>query len=237
MLAAIEQKLLSAGIHSSELSELLVRLLDHGVICRDESGIEQQLYDRYVRLESLVEDYFSLMGIRLIRNRDFHYIRLYPPGAEIPGVDDGNLTGVNNGLRLRLNQHEVALILVCRLQYDQALREGKLDDSGNVLVPMESLSLNLKNLLKRSLPEGITERRNLLRRIRQLRLISFNADADQESEFMVKIRPMITSFVSQEVLDQLSELTDQTGQNLEDDSVELSDSSADLTDLSSSTES
>ncbi len=47
MLQFIEQKLEKQGLETRELSELLIRLLDYGVICRDESQIEQQLYDRY----------------------------------------------------------------------------------------------------------------------------------------------------------------------------------------------
>ena len=65
MLQSIEKELEKEGLSQREFSELLVRLLDYGVVCRDESQIEQQLYDRYLRLEELVADYLTLLGIRI----------------------------------------------------------------------------------------------------------------------------------------------------------------------------
>ena len=110
----------------------------------------------------------------------------------------------NGGLRVRLSQNEVALVLVLRSQYDKALREGKVDEQGCVLVSLESLSIALKNLLSRNLPEQLTERKQLFRRLRQLRLIQLaNEDALENAEFWLKIRPMIMSYVSDEVLSEL----------------------------------
>ena len=88
MLQFIEQKLEKQGLDIRELSELLIRLLDYGVICRDESQVEQQLYDRYLRLEEIVSDYLELLGVRVQHDKRFQFIRLYPPGAQIPGVQD-----------------------------------------------------------------------------------------------------------------------------------------------------
>ena len=63
MLDQLEKLLEKEGVQLKEFSELVIRLMDYGVICRDESQIEQILYDRYQRIESLVQDYVSLMGI------------------------------------------------------------------------------------------------------------------------------------------------------------------------------
>ena len=110
----------------------------------------------------------------------------------------------NNGMRVRLSQNEVALVLVLRSQYDKALREGLVDEQGCVMVSLESLSISLKNLLGRSLPEQLTERKNLFRRLRQLRLIQLaNEDALEHAEFWLKVRPMIMSYVSDDVLSTL----------------------------------
>lgn len=57
----LDHRLETAGFSRQEYSELLIRLLDYGVICRDESQIEQQLYDRYLRLEGQVQDYLELI--------------------------------------------------------------------------------------------------------------------------------------------------------------------------------
>ncbi len=203
MLNKIEQLLEKEGIILKEFTELLIRLMDYGVICRDESQVEQILYDRYLRIESIMQDYLSLMGIRLQHDRRFQFVRCYPPGAQIPGMEDDEQP-FNGGLRVRLSQNEVALVLVLRSQYDKALREGMVDEQGCVLVSLESLSIALKNLLGRSLPEQLTERKNLFRRMRQLRLIQLsNEDALDSSEFWLKVRPMIMSYVSDDVLSSL----------------------------------
>ncbi len=203
MLNKIEQLLDKEGIILKEFTELLIRLMDYGVICRDESQVEQILYDRYLRIEQIMQDYLSLMGIRLQHDRRFQFVRCYPPGAQIPGMEDDDQP-FNGGLRVRLSQNEVALVLVLRSQYDKALREGMVDEQGCVLVSLESLSIALKNLLGRSLPDQLTERKNLFRRMRQLRLIQLsNEDALDSSEFWLKVRPMIMSYVSDDVLSSL----------------------------------
>ena len=65
MLHEIDRELEKEGLSQKEYSELLVRLLDYGVICRDESQIEQTLYDQFVRIEELVGEYLSVLGIRI----------------------------------------------------------------------------------------------------------------------------------------------------------------------------
>ena len=236
MLAVIEEKLLSKGVQISEFRELLIRLSDYGVLCRDESGIEQQLYDRFIRIEALVADYYSLMGVRLQHDQQFKFVRLYPPGAEVPGMDEVESLAPNNAMRIRLNQNEVALILIVRTLYDRALREGQVDEFGNVMSSIESISITLKNLLKRSLPENQTERKQLFRKLRQLRLITFINDMDAESEGLIKIRPMITSFVSQQVLDEINVEADIPTENIEGTSgVETADGEID-TDSPNSTD-
>lgn len=204
MFQDIEQQLEKTGVSQSEYSELLIRLLDYGVLCRDESQTEQQLYDRYLRIEGLVEDYLSIIGVRIQHDARFNFIRLFPPGAEVPGLAADDERPFNGGFRVRLTQNEVAVVLVLRSLYDRSVREGQLDEQGCVLVSIESITLTLRNLLKRSLPENITERRQIFRRLRQLRLIQLNQEISEDStELWVRIRPMIISYVSDDVLSTL----------------------------------
>ncbi|MCW8882672.1 MAG: DUF4194 domain-containing protein, partial [Sedimenticola sp.] len=74
------------GVGLQEFRELCIRLLNYGVLCRAENQTEQQLYDRFVRIESLVEEYLNVIGITLFHDRRFAYLRLYPPGAQVPGM-------------------------------------------------------------------------------------------------------------------------------------------------------
>src|SRR5690606_39932246 len=94
----------------------------------------------------------------------------------VPGLVDENDPPFNSGLRNRLNQAEVALILVLRSQYDKILREGQIDESGYAALSFEALSIAHRNLLHRALPSARTEVRALFRKLRQLRLIQFTDD-------------------------------------------------------------
>lgn len=200
----IEDRLRSMGMGRQEFSELLIRLLDYGVITRNESQIEASLYDRYLQCAELVEDYLSIIGVRIQHDRRFAFVRIFPPGAEVPGMLDLDASPFNSGFRARLNQQDVAAILVLRAEYEKSLREGQLDEEGRAMISLEGLGIAMHNLLKRSLPEGQVERRTLFRRLRQLRLIQFNSEDDMENEeSWLSIQPSITSFVSAEVLSSL----------------------------------
>ncbi|GAB3270103.1 DUF4194 domain-containing protein [Parahaliea aestuarii] len=200
---ALDDALEARGLGAEQFSELMIRLLDHGVLCRDESKREAELYDRYLQVPDLVEDYLAVLRVRLLHEPRFHSLRLFPPGAEVPGLADTG-DSFNSGLRERLNQQEVALILVLRAEYDKALREGQIDELGQAVLPLEAVSLASKNLLGRALPEAATERRALFRRLRQLRLIrSAGDEALEDGESWLTIRPDITSLVTDAVLAEL----------------------------------
>lgn len=200
---ALNDALDARGVTQAQFSELMIRLLDHGVLCRDESKKEAELYDRYLQIPELVEDYLSVLHIRLHHERRFTSLRLFPPGAEIPGEADKD-DGISGGLRNRLSQQEVALILVLRAEYDKSLRDGQIDEHGQATLPLQAINLASKSLLGRALPEGRTERDTLFRRMRQLRLIRSSGDASvEDNESWIIIRPDITSLVTDTVLSQL----------------------------------
>ncbi|WP_260294982.1 DUF4194 domain-containing protein [Sedimenticola hydrogenitrophicus] len=203
---ALSEALEEAGVSLQEFRELCLRLLNYGVLCRAESQTEQQLYDRYLRIEPLVEEYLDLIGVSLFHDRRFAYLRLYPPGARVPGMEDAPESAFSGGLRARLRQDEVALLLVLRLQYDKALREGQLDEHGHVLESVESLAIAMRNLLGRTLPDKIVERKRVFNRLRQLRLIDYRQDEEMENgEAWIRIHPMIVTFVSDEALTALED--------------------------------
>lgn len=202
--AVISDALKKTSISPDEFSELVIRLLDYGVINRDESQVEAKLYDRYLQVTDLVESYLSVLSIRIGHDKKFCFIRVYPPGAIVPGLADDEHSPFNSGFRARPTQQEVAVILTLRVEYEKSLREGQVDDKGSVLLSIEGLAIAMKNLLKRPLPENLSERKQVLRRLRQLRLIHFNSEADLESaDSWLRIQPAITSFVSDEVLSEL----------------------------------
>jgi len=84
----LKQRLEKENLGFDEFRELTIRLLSYGVLCRSESQTEQQLYDRYLRIADLVQDYLHIMDIRVFHDRRFEYLRLYPPGSETPGMEE-----------------------------------------------------------------------------------------------------------------------------------------------------
>jgi len=201
----IEEKLQQENLSVNDFRELLIRLLNYGVLCRAESQTEQQLYDQYIRISDLVNDYLALIDVRIFHEPRFEYIRLYPPGSELPGMADAAHAAFGGSLRSRLRQEEVALILVLSIQYDKALQEGQVDENGYVAESFESISIAMKNVLGRRLPEKLTDRKRLFQRLKQLRLITYKQEDDIESgEAWLKIHPMIVSFVSEDALQALS---------------------------------
>lgn len=202
----LQQRLEDSGISLDELRELLVRLLNYGVLCREENQTERELYDRLLRVEELVREQLELYGIALHLDRRFEYVRLLPPGSQLPGMKGASEQAFSGGLRARLSQHEVALLLVLRVQYDKALREGKLDERGFVTESFESLGIAMKNLLGRPLPDRITERKRLFQHLKQLRLIEFHQEEDiDNTESWLRIHPMIIDFVGSDAITALQQ--------------------------------
>lgn len=200
----LQEQLYKHNLTLDNWRELVQRLLDYGVLCRDDSQVEAELYDRFVRIHELVNDYLGLMGVRFQHDSHFRFVRILPPGARLPGMDDETDEPFNAGLRSRLNQHEVALVLVLRAEYDKALREGSIDEQGCATLSLEAISMAMKSLLRRSLPENLGERRQAFKRLRQLRLINFFAESDIDSgESWIKIRPLIINLVNNEWLEQI----------------------------------
>lgn len=216
----LENRLDASGVSVEDLQQLLIRLLNYGVLVRAESQTERELYDRYVRVEEITAELLGLFGIEPYHDRRFEYVRLYPPGSRTPGLDQSAEQAFGGSLRARLSQHEVALILVLRAQYDKALREGKIDEQGFATEPLEAVSLAMKNWLNRSLPEKATERRRVFQRLRQLRLIEYRGEeALDHSEAWLRIHPMIVDFVSAEAIEALNDGGAPAPATMEDDDV------------------
>lgn len=200
----IERRLEASSVSAEQLQELLVRLLNYGVLVRDDSQITRELYDRYVRVEELVTEVFALQAIQLHHDRRFEYVRLYPPGSRMPGMDAAEEQAFGGSLRARLTQHEVAVVLVLRAQYDKAVREGRIDGDGHATESLEAIGLALKKWLNRSLPERLAERREVFRRLRKLRLIEYREEEDLDQiEAWIRIHPMIVDFVGTDAIEAL----------------------------------
>lgn len=206
----LEQKLDALGLTANAFSELLIRLLDYGVISRNESQIEATLYDRYLQCSELLEDYLRPLNLVIMHDAQFRFVRAFPPASKVPGIaDDDNAqdSPFQSGFRTKPTPAAISVMLILRVEYEKALREGKVDELGQVLLPLEELVITMKNLLKQSLPESQTERQVIFRQLRQLRLIKYSNESDlsieNSQDSWIRIEPSITSFITQNMLDQL----------------------------------
>lgn len=104
----------------------------------------------------------------------------------------------------RVSRRTVAVVLVLRAQYDKAVREGKIDGHGYAAEPLEAIGLAMKKWLNRSLPERLSDRREVFKRLRQLRLIEYREDDDlEQAEAWIRIHPMIVDFVGTDAIQAL----------------------------------
>ena len=215
----LASRLEKLNVSEFEFQELILRLMNYSVIVRAESQTEELLFDRLIRCRELVEEYLSVIGIQLLIETRFEYARAYPPSSEIPGIREAEDNAWSGSLRQRLTQHEVALVLIVRSQYEKALREGKIDEQGYALDSIESITIAMKNLLGRTLPDKMTERKKIFLRLRQLRLIEYrNEEAFENGEGWIKIHPMIVTFVSNNAVQALEPVI-----NIDDTEAEVAE--------------
>lgn len=182
--------------------EITSRLFAWGIIVRDEDGVEQRYYDDARRIETLLADYFSLAGFRLVHDLKNEFFRLYAPGAQIPGLADDELEP-QPSLRSKLSADFVAAALTLRFLFQQGLSEGggRLTDSGEVLIRFEELAATQQTQLKRMLPEPAGDRERLIKELKRHRLIHIGASFSFEDEdAFIAIRPTILGIISEDAL-------------------------------------
>ncbi|WP_298576427.1 DUF4194 domain-containing protein [uncultured Luteimonas sp.] len=161
--------------------------------------VEQVLYasDRNTRLAyHLVEDHFddfvaalAPLGIRLERNAHHRYIVALPVHGE----------GVPVSLA------ETLLLLVLRQRYDEAMRQGMVEDEGVVTVELPELQEAYQALAGRAMPDigSLRELARTLRRWGVGRLV--DSEADDPQPFHLQVRPAIVDIVGEHWLQRLDQ--------------------------------
>lgn len=198
--AAVRDQLAVANLKSDRFREIIVRLLSHGVIVRDEDRTEQVLYDDARRVETLLEDYFDVAGFLLHHDSTNQFYRLYPPGAVVDGLPEDPLESVPS-LRARLSPDFVAAALALRFLYQNKLNNGDIQGQGEALISFEELAATLQVQLKRPLPSGATDKMALLAELKRHRLLRYTAGfsiADEDA--LLAIRPTILGVVSNDAM-------------------------------------
>lgn len=161
--------------------------------------VEQVLYatDRSTRLAyHLVEDHLddfvaalAPLGIRLERNAHHRYIVALPAHGE----------GVPVSLA------ETLLLLVLRQRYDEAMRQGMVEDEGVVTVELPELQEAYQALAGRTMPDvgSLRELARTLRRWGVGRLVE--SEGDDPQPFHLQVRPAIVDIVGEHWLQRLDQ--------------------------------
>ena len=161
--------------------------------------VEQVLYaaDRNTRLAyHLVEDHFddfvaalAPLGLRLERNAHHRYIVALPAHGE----------GVPVSLA------ETLLLLVLRQRYDEAMRQGMVEDEGVVTVELPDLQEAYQALVGRAMPDvgSLRELARTLRRWGVGRLVE--SEGDDPQPFHLQVRPAIVDIVGEQWLQRLDQ--------------------------------
>jgi hypothetical protein len=199
----IAEQLNINNLKLDRFQDIVTRLFAWGIIIRSEDGAEQRAYDDARRVENLLTEYFGVAGFRLLHDRKAEFFRLYAPGAVIPGVSIDESSEPVPTLRAKVSPDFVAAALALRFLYQQGLTSGgsRLADTGDVLIGFEDLASTMLSQLKRALPDGVVERRNLLTELKRHRLVNFNASfSPTDEEAIIAIRPTILTIVGEDAL-------------------------------------
>lgn len=198
----ILEKLAAQNVKLGRFQEITSRLLSSGIIVRDEDGVEQRLYDDARRIDDLLGEVFSVLAFRLVHDAKNEFYRLYAPGAQIPWMADEGSEPVP-ALRTKLSPDFVAAALALRFLYQQGLSEGggRLTDVGEVLIRFDELTATLQTQVKRPIPDGLNECKQLLNELKKHRIIQLSsAFAIGDEDALIAIRPTILGIVSDDVL-------------------------------------
>ena len=187
---ALEHELDERDVSINEFKQVVLRLLDKQVIYRRESLVEGELYDLYVRMEALINEYLWIIGIRVIHHSHLNYVIAYPPGSSIPGVYSDEVG--DQALQRRVHIEEAGLLITLRLLYEEKIREGEIDEDGAAYVSLETVFTRYHSIMKREMPSTEVDRRTLFYTLRRLRVITYTDLTTPEQ--WIGIREVILHF-------------------------------------------
>jgi hypothetical protein len=191
----------SNGLHSvQDFERAAYRLVTEQVL----SATDRATRSAYHLVEAHYDDYVAalgLLGVRLTRNPHYRYILALPVHA------DGSAVSLE----------ETLLLLVLRQRYDEAIRQGQVEEHGEVLVELPDLQEAYPALTRRPMPD-VGQLRALSRSLRRwgvARLI--DAERDHQQPFHIEVRPAIVDIVGEHWLQRLDQFN--TGDDDDEDSA------------------
>lgn len=197
---AVREQLAEASLKLERFREIVSRLLAYGAIVREEDRTEQLLYDDARRMESVLEDYFDLAGLRLHHDTTNQFYRLYVAGAVVDGLSADDYEPVPS-LRARVSPDFVAMALALRFLYQNRLNAGDIQTNGDALVSFEDIAATLQTQIKRQLPSTAGEKMAVLNELKRHRLLTFSSTFSiGDEDALLAIRATILGIVSNDAL-------------------------------------
>lgn len=188
-----------ANVDRARFSRISSELLGRGTIYREASDTQKALYDDAVRVAPMLEAYWGVTGFRIVVDREFGYIQMFPPGAHIPGVAPDQEFEAVKAVRRVIRPDMAAIILVLRHMYDDHVMRGDVAENNEVPVRIEDIDEKMTVLLKRKLPDSAVDRERLLAALRFRELIRFGEGAHLPgTDARIAILPPIVSLMSRE---------------------------------------
>lgn len=198
---------LSNGTYAvADFERAAYRLVTEQVLYASERGTRTA----YHLVEDHFDDYVAALaplGIRLERNAHYRYVIALPAHAE--------------GVPVTLE--ETLLLLVLRQRYDEAARQGNIEELGEVVVELPELQEAYQALIARPMPEVGTLRAlvRMARRWGVARLVE--SESDDPQPFHLRVRPAIVDIVGETWLQRLDQ------HNRDDDEAGDGDADAEAT--------
>lgn len=205
----LETNIEDSHVTSNEFGDIIIYLLDQGVICRPTKGthserdplVEIQLYDKFIRVKKEIIDYLSIIGMGIYHNEEFQSIRIYAPDAEYPNdneiKDDGSTL-----MRFTIGKDLSAAIIICYMLYEQYRGEGRLEDDFTAVVSQQEFMSAFAAILgidyDATRTRGIKD--EVYRSLKRMRAINYHGDFFSSNEYPVIIRPLIYDIVMEDTI-------------------------------------
>lgn len=196
LISGLRQDLTDKNLSLQDFSAIAQRLMEYGVIHRDENQTEANLFDQAVRIKGVLVDYFSASGLILRVDESARYLRLYPPAATVPGMLEEE-TGSDRNMRAKLDSDTVATVLALAFLYRQGVLEGRMQEGEEVNVTLEDLVTAMETQIKWPLPATREARREIFKTLKAQRLIRTSPElSENTADAGISVRRAILGFVS-----------------------------------------
>lgn len=207
---------ISNGVHTvQDFERVAYRLVTEQVLYASDRNARTA----YHLIEDHFDDYLAALeplGIRLERNAHYRYVVALPAHGE--------------GTPVTLD--ETLLLLVLRQRYDEAMRQGQIEDQGEVVVELPDLQEAYPALAARAMPD-IGALRTLVRALKRwgvCRLV--DTEGDDPQPFHLRVRPAIVEIVGEQWLQRLDQhhrddgMPDEGEGDIDTDAMEDDDAAA-----------